>query len=141
MRLTERYNDMSLNWNLTNIKNYEELCWQKNEDDTVKLNVVTESLIFIGMAIGIGKITEDNASEVFGRISMYEKLFGATMCVFNDKGKEQVFITPEDVNAHIGLSTNVSKETEASFRKRMTDNFMRDKKRQFEYAVKSEESE
>jgi hypothetical protein len=129
---------MSLNWDLTKIENYEELCWNKNEDDTVKLNVVTESLIFIGMAIGIGKISKENASEVYGRIAMYEKLFGATMCVFKGNGKEQVFITPEDVYAHIGLSTNVGKETEASFRKRMTDNFMRDQIRKFEYAVKED---
>lgn len=117
---------MSLNWDLTKIKNYEELCWEKNEDDTVRLNPVTDSLIWISMAIGIGKFTEEMAPEIYARISMYEKLFGAMMCKFGDNGKESVYLTPEDVNDHIGLSTNVSKDTMASFRKRIADNFIRE---------------
>ena len=117
---------MSLNWDLTKIKNYEELCWEKNEDDTVRLNPVTDSLIWISMAIGIGKFTEEMAPEIYARISMYEKLFGAMMCKFGDNGKESVYLTPEDVNNHIGLSTNVGKDTMASFRKRIADNFIRE---------------
>ena len=129
---------MSLNWDLTKIKNYEELCWKKDEDDTVRLNVVTDSLIWLTMAIGIGKITEENAPEVYGRIAAYEKLFGSFMIQFDNNGKQRVYITPEDVNNHIGLSTNVSKETEASFRKRIVDNFMREQKQKFKYAVEEE---
>ena len=126
---------MSLNWDLTKIKNYEELCWEKNEDGTSRLNVVTDSLIWLSMAIGIGRITEENAPEVYGRIAAYEKLFGSFMIKFDDNGKQRVFVTPEDVSNHIGLSTNVGKETEASFRKRIVDNFMHEQKRKFKYAV------
>ena len=117
---------MSLDWDLTKIKNYKEVCWEENEDGTSRLNAVTDSLIWLTMAIGIGRITEENAPEVYGRIAAYEKLFGSFMIKFDDNGKQRVFVTPEDVNNHIGLSTNVAKETEASFRKRIVDNFMRE---------------
>ena len=36
---------MSLDWNLTKIKNSDTICWEKDENDNDKLNPVTESLI------------------------------------------------------------------------------------------------
>lgn len=127
---------MSLDWDLTKIKNYKELCWEKNEDDTSTLNPVTESLIWLTMGIGIGKITEDNASEVYCRVAMYEKLFGTMLSYWKDGEKVSVAITPEDIHSHIGLSTNVGKETDAAWRKRTIQNFVREQKNKFKYAVK-----
>lgn len=130
---------MSLDWNLTKIKNYKEVCWQKNEDDTDRLNPVTDSLIWLTMGIGIGNITEDNASEVYCRIAMYEKLFGTMLSYWKDSKKVSVPITPEDVHNHIGLFTNVSKETDAAWRKRIIQNFMREQGNKYKYALESED--
>jgi hypothetical protein len=126
---------MSLDWDLTKIKNSEEVCWEKNEDGTDKLNPVTESLIWLTMGIGIGNITEDNASEVYCRVAMYEKLFGTMLSYWKDSKKVSVPITPEDIHNHIGLSTNVGKETDAAWRKRIVQNFVREQSNKFKYAL------
>jgi hypothetical protein len=130
---------MSLDWNLTKINNNIEVCWEKNEDGTDKLNPVTESLIWLTMGIGMGSITEDNQSDFYCRVVMYEKLFGTMLSYWKDSKKVSVPITPEDIHNHIGLTTNVSKDTDASFRKRIVENFMREQKRNFNYALESED--
>ena len=130
---------MSLDWNLKKINNNTEVCWEKNEDGTDKLNQVTESLIWLTMGIGMGSITEDNQSDFYCRVAMYEKLFGTMLSYWKDSKKVSVPITPEDIHNHIGLTTNVSKDTDASFRKRIVENFIREQKRKFEYALESED--
>lgn len=130
---------MSLDWNLTKINNNTEVCWEKNEDGTDKLNPVTESLIWLTMGIGMGSITEDNQSDFYCRVAMYEKLFGTMLSYWKDSKKVSVPITPEDIHNHIGLTTNVSKDTDASFRKRIVENFIREQKRNFNYALESED--
>jgi hypothetical protein len=130
---------MSLDWNLKKINNNTEVCWEKNEDGTDKLNPVTESLIWLTMGIGMGSITEDNQSDFYCRVAMYEKLFGTMLSYWKDSKKVSVPITPEDIHNHIGLTTNVSKDTDASFRKRIVENFIREQKRKFEYALESED--
>jgi hypothetical protein len=107
---------MSLNWDITNVQNKDEVCWIIASEDyptrgiskgSKVLNPVTESLIFASMATGIGTITEENASEVYARISFIEKVSGALM--YRGEGWEGLpNITPEEVQAHIGLSTNAS---------------------------------
>lgn len=129
---------MSLNWDLTKIKNSDTICWEKDENDNSKLNAVTESLIWLTMGVGYGTITEDNASDFYSRVAMYEKLFGTMLSYWKDSEKISVPITPEDIHNHIGLSTNVSKDTDASFRKRIVENFIREQKRKFNYAVKED---
>jgi hypothetical protein len=130
---------MSLDWNLTKINNNIEVCWEKNEDGTDKLNPVTESLIWLTMGIGMGSITEENQSDFYCRVAMYEKLFGTMLSYWKDSKKVSVPITPEDIHNHIGLTTNVSKDTDASFRKRIVENFIREQKRNFNYALESED--
>jgi hypothetical protein len=130
---------MSLDWNLTKISNNTEVCWEKNEDGTDKLNPVTESLIWLTMGIGMGSITEDNQSDFYCRVVMYEKLFGTMLSYWKDSKKVSVPITPEDIHNHVGLTTNVSKDTDASFRKRIVENFIREQKRNFNYALESED--
>ena len=130
---------MSLDWNLTKISNNTEVCWEKNEDGTDKLNPVTESLIWLTMGIGMGSITEENQSDFYCRVAMYEKLFGTMLSYWKDSKKVSVPITPEDIHNHVGLTTNVSKDTDASFRKRIVENFIREQKRNFNYALESED--
>lgn len=130
---------MSLDWDLTKINNNTEVCWEKNEDGTDKLNPVTESLIWLTMGISMGSITEDNQSDFYCRVAVYEKLFGTMLSYWKDSKKVSVPITPEDIHNHIGLTTNVSKDTDASFRKRIIENFIREEKRNFKYALESED--
>lgn len=132
---------MALTWDLNKINNYEEVCWFKNDDGSDKLNPKTEGLIWLTMAIGMGSITEDNADVFFSRISTYEKLFGSILSMYGDNGREEVPITPEDVYAHIGLRTNVAKESDASFRKGMFDRASDSAKNSFKNFVKSLDKE
>lgn len=129
---------MSLDWDLTKIENRQEVCWEKNDDGSDKLNPVTESLIWLTMAIDMGVITEENQSDFYCRVAMYEKLFGTMLSHWKDGKKISVPITPEDVHSHIGLRTNVSKGTDAAFRKRIVENFIREQKRKFNYALEED---
>jgi len=130
---------MSLNWDLTKIKNYEEFCWLKNDDDdTVKLNTATEALIWLSMGIGMNRITEANAAEFYSRVSLYEKLNGSMRSVWydDDRGHQRIFTSEEDVYNHIGLGTNATPYTDAKFRKLMFDCANRDASRAFREYVK-----
>jgi hypothetical protein len=100
---------MSLNWNLEQIRNYETVCWIRNEEtgERERMNPVTEALIFNSMAIGIGRITADNAAEVYARTSILEGINGALL----HKRGEPVMITFDDISAHVGLWCNVSFES------------------------------
>jgi hypothetical protein len=81
-----------------------------------KLKPATETLIWICLAIDIGEITQTNWEEWFLRARVWEKSMGA----LRGRGKDQQFITPEEVKAHIGLKTNVfPKSTAAAFAKKM----------------------
>ena len=126
---------MSLDWNLTKIENREEVCWEKDENGNDKLNPVTESLIWLTMGIGMGSITEENEFAFYSRIAVYEKLFGTILSYWKDTKRVEVPITPADIHQHIGLTTNVSKESDASFRKRIVENFTREQKRKFDFEI------
>jgi len=127
---------MSLDWDLTKIENSENICWKKDDDGQEYMNPCTESLIWMTMAIGIGKITEENAADVYARISMWEDLFDTMMSKFENGKRIAVPITAQDVVDHIGLRTNVGKETEASFRKRVADNYFRECRARFKSDIK-----
>jgi len=86
---------MSLNYQLTKIENYEELCWVKKGEEHYELNPVTHALIFATMVVDIGEITTKNYEEFYARMTLFGKLNDIT------------YPTIEDVRAHIGLHTNV----------------------------------
>lgn len=117
---------MALTWDLGKIKNYEELCFSTDEDGNEKMTPQTEAMIWLTMSVGIGNITEKNAPQFYSRVRAYETLFGSFLISFDENGKKYHPITPEDVVKHIGLRTNVTLESDASFKNRMFKNFMRD---------------
>lgn len=105
---------MSLDCDLTKIKDYETLCWRQPEPGEIEANdhtmfgrmvtedgriqnPVTHALIFGCMSIGIGEITEQNYEEWFIR-------YRSLSFLYPDHPDP---ITLEDVKAHIGLTTNV----------------------------------
>ncbi|MFC0622844.1 hypothetical protein [Kribbella deserti] len=94
---------MGLNFDLTRIKNREQVCSITTEAGT-RMNPVTEALIFATMFTGIGPvITAELAPEFYARIQIFELIKGAI--VHNQDGPMP--ITLDDVTAHIGLKTNV----------------------------------
>lgn len=121
---------MSLDYQLKEIKNFEQLCFYMGPDDEnpkgpqiKKMNPITYALIWITIPIQCGVITEKNYEQVFKRIYLNEQIFGA----FNRRhGKKKgeiidVPITLKDVQDHIGLRTNVPCDSEAVFRKYVTN--------------------
>ena len=89
---------MSLNWDVSKVKNNEEICFVKKEDGQY-LSPVTESLVWLTLGTGIGSITEANAHEFYVRMKMYWGI--------NDYSAKEKKVKWEDIVAHIGLSTNV----------------------------------
>lgn len=114
---------MSLDWNLGKIKNWKKLCHipllhedgsPKRDDDgdaLVRINVVTEALIHVTMSLDLGRITEENLDEWLWRLA-YREAIGHGEFLVMPTGKKGAFkernFTREEVEAHIGLSTNVS---------------------------------
>ena len=86
---------MSLNWDLTKIENHNNFCWHKvpknhkptftdviREDDDgskVALNGVTQCLIYVTVAIGIGEITQKNYKEFAKRLELWQDSIGAML--------------------------------------------------------------
>lgn len=98
---------MPLNWNVKECKNYEALLGEKEW-------AATEVLIFgLGMLGCGGKITEKNAPEIFARLSAYEAAEGALRWVYEGDVRSDVFFTPADIEARVGLSTNWGSRTES----------------------------
>ena len=110
---------MALHWDLSKVQDADTLCWVTDpKSKKERMNKVTETLIGLLLAIGIGRITEKNALQVLARIKVIEKMYGAHLYTFeNDQPKDR-FYTWDDIKAHIGLTTNVSDETDAKFLKR-----------------------
>lgn len=116
---------MSLNWNLTGIKDYEEVCFYTATEDDPRNGVTkgdrllkpeTNSLIWLTLITGVGwGITEQNIQEFVWRVKFYERLEGAMLHL---DGKPMPY-TEEQIRQHVGLSTNVSYEPRAEWLDRM----------------------
>lgn len=119
---------MSLSFDLTNVKDYEEVCFEETENGREQ-RAVTQALIFHAMGAGIGEITEETANEFYARVNAREKLHGPMVHTPDDEdptGWSPYFITREDVEAHIGLTTNVyPREARASWALRLIEDAYR----------------
>ena len=115
---------MALNWNVGKVENFKTVCY--NADG--KVNAATETLIWATMIIGMNSITEKNAEEFFIRISMRERLHGALRRDWSGDKPVDVFVTWDEVKAHIGLGTNATNITRAKFIKHTVNMFERDMK-------------
>jgi hypothetical protein len=122
---------MALHWNIGKIKNSETVCWEVADKDDVHrgrvkgekyMKLVTEAITYATMAVDIGKITAKNVDEFFRRIQLYETAFGGLR--YNATGKQ--CFTREEVEAHIGLSTNVITITPKQYDARIKDMLFRD---------------
>lgn len=128
---------MSLNWDLTKINNREELCWKEDEHGNFNVSGVTETLIYCTMFVGMHTITAQNAEKFYTRVSLFEKTSGAIRTKWEEKERTDIFVSPEEVLLHVGLSTNVSNLTDAEFKNRMIKNANQKAVSAFTYYVNS----
>ena len=117
---------MPLTWDIEDIEDYKNVCWIREEEDLgdeskVRLNPVTEVLIWATISVSMGEITAKNADEFFARVFICDRLFGG----FLIKDGKPENLTPEHIRAHIGLRTNVSEETRAKWMKRIVGDEMK----------------
>lgn len=126
---------MSLNWNVSKVADSDTTCFYiAGADDPDRgishgdkvLSGLTETLIFATMAVGLGQITRANHREFYSRIATYERLNGEFRNRYNGTGHEGMPVTLPQVVAHIGLTTNVSKESDTEWRKRIFTNAARE---------------
>lgn len=97
---------MALSWNIEKCRDYKELT--KDENRTL-----TDTLIWATMFVGIPTITENNAKEFYARLRLMELLNGTFV---SQKGKAY-YLTLEDVERRVGLTTNAISLTRAQFLK------------------------
>ena len=115
---------MALTWNITDIANYNDLCWiendnpNKKEGENFRLNPVTEALIHLSMFTGISKITAKNYKELGKRLVELE-ILGIAVLPQEEIGDAWTDDShtpsrmmrnprPDEVKLHIGLITNVN---------------------------------
>lgn len=117
---------MSLDWDLTNIKDNETVCWipDPTDDmpDAVSMNPVTEALIWATLAVDIGRLTEENLDEFAYRLHFWERMFSPYL-IENGKGREMTY---KEIKAHVGLSTNVMNISRAQWMKKNTRSIERE---------------
>ena len=127
---------MALNYKLTDIDNYNNLCWFPIPEGKVQdyrmsyttcevegkeyfMNSVTNTLIWATMSVGISEITNKNWKDFYVRIHLLEELGGTFLNKVNKLGESNPRpIEEKDVKDHIGLSTNAENLTELKFIKR-----------------------
>lgn len=111
---------MSLNWNISKVKDFEKLYTQKDEEGKTKLKKVPETIIYLTTIVGMGEITDKNWEQFYNRVNFIEKLGGTFLLKQYRKKPIPRFITEDDVKQMIGLTTNASTMTQAQFLKRHT---------------------
>lgn len=101
---------MSLAWDITDVENYKTFCFSESTEagadgePLFELNSTTERLIWLTIPIGMGEITKKNCLEFATRVLMYEAVSNAS-----------TRLTVNDVREHIGLKTNVLKDSRSKF--------------------------
>lgn len=103
---------MSLDWDLSQIKDWQNKCWLEDESrDEKRLNPETDILIWGTMKVDLGRINEDNIDDWIRRIEILrvlDKPFGTGY----EEGEPYPFYpTREMLINHIGLRTNVGNKT------------------------------
>ena len=110
---------MSLNWDLTAVKDRRAVCFKEAYEHEKYGDMKSGSyqLIELTMIVGINKITEANHDEFFIRLRMYERVSGLCLWTTDDDGKRHSVLTADLVKAHVGLRTNASPKTKVQFDK------------------------
>lgn len=115
---------MSLDFNLTAIKDYKTVCYTENKDGSFEMNGTCHLLVFATMNLDLGTIKADNIDEWRWRIAFLNHLQMPIGSTTVDKGKGKIervdyMPTREKLEPFIGLSTNVTTRTRKSWVARM----------------------
>lgn len=107
------------------------LNWITKADSPARLTLESEQwcgahrAICFGLAIiGISEITLENVPAVVARFNLIEKLDGPILVGIDDNGKTVEGFTAEIVSRFVGLSVNVTDETEAKWAARITKRYL-----------------
>ena len=117
---------MSLDFNLTEIKDYKNRCWvpvNPDEPDGKKnIYYVTEGLIWAGLRVDLSGITEKNIDKWAERLDILQQI-GMGDFLYDTKDDEVRYrnFTYQELLDHVGLRTNVSTKTDAQWRKKIWD--------------------
>jgi hypothetical protein len=112
---------MSLDWEIGDIEDYENVCWNENEQTGEKnMSAITHSLIFSTIGIGINKITSENIYDFYNRSILIANVYGMPLNEFPEDGDIiRRNYTFEEIEQHIGLWTNASNISDKDFMKNM----------------------
>lgn len=119
---------MGLHWSIEKVRDHEALT-------TEEAWTTTNAIVWATMAVGIGDLTEADAPTFYARLHVYERLVGA----FRIGADGPIYFTPAEVRRYIGLHTNVARDTDAAWRKRIMAVSLRDAEREYELALADEE--
>ena len=82
---------MSLDWEITHVKNWEEIAMNMEVEGDI-----TEQIVWSSLITKLGDITENNWQEWYARYVIWNRV----LCFDND-------LEPKDFHRRIGLTTNV----------------------------------
>jgi hypothetical protein len=108
---------MSLNYDLTKIKDFKQLyVCEENEQEETQLDSTTERIIFLAMEVDLGEITEKNVDEWLVRLEMMRMVGWAP----------RTPITRADIERHIGLRTNVAPKSRSQYKTKLAKHIERE---------------
>ena len=97
---------MALTWDITGVKDSKKLCWiPSDEEGKVEMGVLTNTLIWSTMLIGMNTITEKNSKEFHKRLIEFEVILGTGILIKDGETRQP---TLEEVQSHTGLKTNAT---------------------------------
>ena len=111
---------MALRYDLEKIADFKTVCFYENGE----MKALTNQIIWHSIVLHFQRITKQNCADIYARFKLWEGLNGALVT----RGGEPYFITPADIEAHIGLETNAIAMSELNCVKSIVRVFM-DQKR------------
>lgn len=103
---------MALHFDFANIKDQTIVNHPHREDEW---HPVGYQLALLSMPCGYREITEKNLDEVTERVMAYQLVAGFVLARPRGLEKSGVYITPDDVKAYIGLTTNAGVKSRSEF--------------------------
>lgn len=112
---------MSLNFDLSAVKTrlgdrWEEVTTSPDTrhlpEDQQKWHPVTDTLIWMALAVDLGKITEDNVDEWCFRVGLINRITGRPNL---SGGLGDYTLTRKDIENHIGMRTNVTTRSRSAW--------------------------
>lgn len=129
---------MSLDFGLNRIKDWQQVCFYKDDEGEERMTARCDLLIWATMVVHLSSIKKANIDEWLLRLRMFEKSHGCigTICAPVEEGEESDGSdgykmvgwkpTREELEQHIGLWTNVAPKTRAGFKKTFIEGLEQD---------------